>query len=198
MNNTTPTQVKTINIQGNEYVTVAERVRIAHESKTLESVVTEIISHDPVVIRAVVTIAGKDFTGISAANPNKAIEKASPYEVAETSAVGRALGFAGFGAIDSIASADEVLVAQNAAMKVKIAAKPVIGSQVPASGGEKCVYCQSWCTPAVIEYGSNHHHLIKPLCFSCQKHPERIAMYVSETAPPGEEAGFDDLFEINN
>ncbi len=41
----------------------------------------------------------------------KAIEKASPYEVAETSAIGRALGFAGFGIADGIASADEMVKA---------------------------------------------------------------------------------------
>src|SRR6185312_6919284 len=52
------------------------------------------------------------FTGISAANPSKAIEKQSPYEVAETSAVGRALGFAGYGAVDSIATADEMVKSQ--------------------------------------------------------------------------------------
>ena len=39
----------------------------------------------------------------------KAIEKASPYEVAETSAVGRALGFAGYGIVGGIASADEMI-----------------------------------------------------------------------------------------
>jgi len=44
--------------------------------------------------------------GLSAANPEKSIEvcRKSP----ETSAVGRALGFAGFGLVDRIATAEEV------------------------------------------------------------------------------------------
>lgn len=100
-----------VNIHGKEYMTVARRVELAHDSKTLESVETEVISHDPVVVRAKVTISGKIFTGISAVNleSGKTIERQSPYEVAETSAVGRALGFAGYGVIESIASADELV-----------------------------------------------------------------------------------------
>ncbi len=103
-----------VNIHGKEYMTVARRVELAHESKTLESVETEVISHDPIVVRAKVTVSGKAFTGISAVNTDspKMIERQNPYEVAETSAVGRALGFAGYGVIESIASADEVIRAQ--------------------------------------------------------------------------------------
>jgi hypothetical protein len=99
-----------ITIHGKQYITVAERVAEAH--KLLEdkgfSIVTEVLLHAPVVIKATVTIGENVFSGISAANPTKAIEKASPYEVAETSAVGRALGFAGFGIVDGIATADEI------------------------------------------------------------------------------------------
>jgi hypothetical protein len=71
-----------------------------------------VLTHDPVVVKATITINDRSFTGISAANPTKSIEKQSPYEVAETSAVGRALGFAGFGVVESIASADEMVKAQ--------------------------------------------------------------------------------------
>lgn len=103
-----------ISIHGKKYITVAERVQQLHESRATGqeiSITTEILSHDPVVIKATVMIGEDMFTGISAANPDKAIEKASPYEVAETSAVGRALGFAGFGIAEGIASADEVVKA---------------------------------------------------------------------------------------
>lgn len=104
-----------IKIHGKEYVTVAERLKEAHESlKEVDfSITTEVLTHEPVVVKATVTIGEKVFTGHSAANPAKAIEKASPYEVAETSAVGRALGFAGYGVIDSIASADEITYAED-------------------------------------------------------------------------------------
>lgn len=94
-------------------MTVARRVELANEEKSLLGVETEVLSHDPVVIRAKVTIKGNVFTGISSVSLDsyKLIEKQNPYEVAETSAVGRALGFAGYGLIESIASADEMVKA---------------------------------------------------------------------------------------
>jgi hypothetical protein len=84
-----------VNIHGKEYMTVARRLEIAHEEKTLDRVETEVLSHDPVVVKATITVKGKVFTGISAvfSDSSKQIEKQNPYEVAETSAVGRALGF---------------------------------------------------------------------------------------------------------
>lgn len=97
-----------INIHGKEYVTVAERLELAKGQ--IVDISTEVLYQDPVVIRATVTLKdGRKATGISAANPDKQIEKTSPYEVAETSALGRALGFLGYGVLDSIASAEEMI-----------------------------------------------------------------------------------------
>lgn len=106
-----------VNISGKQYVTVSERVEALHkdiESQKIKkvSIITEKLCDNPVLFRATLTIDGDVYTGTSAANPNKMIEKLSPYEVAETSAVGRALGFAGYGSVDSIASADEIVKAQ--------------------------------------------------------------------------------------
>jgi len=103
-----------VNIHGKEYITVAERVQEFHNDSKNEtvSIITELLPHPTqVIVRAIVTTNKGTFSGISAANPAKPIEKMSPYEVAETSAVGRALGFAGYGAVDSIASADEMVKA---------------------------------------------------------------------------------------
>lgn len=97
-----------VNIHGKEYMTVARRVELAHEDGKFQGVKSNVISHDPVVIQVTVNIAGVEYQGTSAANPMKSIEKTSPYEVAETSALGRALGFAGYGIVDGIASADEM------------------------------------------------------------------------------------------
>lgn len=98
-----------VTIHGKDYMTVAKRLELAHKDN-LDGVDTEVLHHDPVVVKATVTVKGKSFTGISAVSLDTAsnIERQNPYEVAETSAVGRALGFAGFGVIESIASADEM------------------------------------------------------------------------------------------
>lgn len=117
-----------VTIHGKEYMTVARRVELAHQGNVLESVETDVLSHSPIVIRARVTISGKVFTGISAVDPANArtIERENPYEVAETSAVGRALGFAGFGVIESVASADEMVRATSSKeRRVAIEATPV-------------------------------------------------------------------------
>ena len=103
-----------VQIHGKDYITVAKRVELARDEKALESVATEVLNHNPVVVKATLVIKGRVFTGISSVNTNsqKQIEKQNPYEVAETSVVGRALGFAGYGLIESIASADEMIKAQ--------------------------------------------------------------------------------------
>ncbi len=98
-----------IQIHGKQYVTVDERVKAAHEACKTLSISTEVLPiADKIVVKATVVTEKGTFTGISAANPSKTIEKQSPYEVAETSAVGRALGFAGYGVINGIATADEI------------------------------------------------------------------------------------------
>jgi hypothetical protein len=105
-----------INIHGKEYVTVAERLQEIHKKLEKFSITTEVVLHSPVVVKATVSTEKGVFTGFSAANPSKSIEKVSPYEVAETSAVGRALIFAGFtgGNGGSIASAEEIAKAIDA------------------------------------------------------------------------------------
>ena len=98
-----------IEIHGKQYVTVDERVKAAHEACKKISISTEVLPMaGKIVVKATVTTEKGTFTGISAANESKLIEKQSPYEVAETSAVGRALGFAGYGVINGIATAEEI------------------------------------------------------------------------------------------
>lgn len=111
-------KAKPILIHGKPYYTVANRITEMHESLkdagvriTIE---TEVLRWEPVTVKATVTIGENVYTGMSYANETKAIEKTSPIEVAETSAVGRALGFAGFGSVDSIATADEMVKASYA------------------------------------------------------------------------------------
>lgn len=143
-----------VTIHGKEYMTVARRVELAHDSKKFEGVETEVLSHDPIVIKAKVMIGGNVFTGISSVNPNSArtIEKENPYEVAETSAVGRALGFAGFGIIESVASADEMARATSPKeRRVAIHAESIKPTQQTLA---KDVLCEVCGQPATEKKGT--------------------------------------------
>jgi len=102
--------MKTINIKGKEYVPVVERVKEAHAQDKGVSILTEVISdtEDRVAVKATVTFKGFVFTGHSSASKTEGMMKDVALEVAETSAVGRALGFANIGLLDGIASADEM------------------------------------------------------------------------------------------
>lgn len=128
-----------VTIHGKEYMTVAKRLELAHKDN-LDGIQTEVLHHAPVVVKATVTVKGKSFTGISAVSFDTAsnIEKQNPYEVAETSAVGRALGFAGFGVIESIASADEM------EKSASVTRKPLESSdqlQMVEDNGLNCEIC---------------------------------------------------------
>ena len=115
-----------VTIHGREYVTVAERVTAAHAT-SLMSITTELLVEDGkrYIVRATVTLKDNQvFTGhAEETRGSKGIAGQSPLEVAETSAVGRALGFAGFGSTESIASAEEVIRQESQATKPESARK---------------------------------------------------------------------------
>ncbi len=111
--------MKTINIKGKEYVPVVERVKEFHRIYPQGNIITEIISNDEnrVIVKASVILhtiisegirLAPTFTGYSQASWKTGMMKDVALEVAETSAVGRALGFANIGLIDGIASAEEM------------------------------------------------------------------------------------------
>lgn len=103
-----------VSIKGKEYVTVAERVELLRQSgKTFEIVESMPVQvGERCVWRVAVLIDGCRFYGSAEchfnAKPGTA-DATDPFACGETSAIGRALGFAGFGAVDSIASADEII-----------------------------------------------------------------------------------------
>jgi len=108
--------MKTINIKGKEYVPVVERVKEFHKLYPDGEIITEVVSSDDtrVSVKATVHVRKGDklgytvFTGHSQAVYSTKMMGDVALEVAETSAVGRALGFANIGLIDGIASADEM------------------------------------------------------------------------------------------
>lgn len=111
-----------VNIRGKQYATVAERLEVAHGELVRPDGITQIDttverSGDFVFCKAVIHFTdGRQFSGmaeVSRGNGNGP-QATSPLEVAETSAVGRALAMAGYfgSGTDSLAGAEEVVVAE--------------------------------------------------------------------------------------
>lgn len=111
--------MKTISIKGKDYVPVVERVKEFHNLYPNGQITTEIISNDQtrIIVKATIKFmfSSKEtydtpltFTGHSQSEWGKGMMGGVALEVAETSAIGRALGFANIGLLDGIASADEM------------------------------------------------------------------------------------------
>ena len=116
--------VKTISIRGKQYVTVAERLRQLHLSVSNDmpgpSIDTKIVYAEGgvYIVKATVipdvTQPHCFFTGYAKEDESKGqINGTSALENCETSAIGRALGNAGYGSAESIASANEVMNAMH-------------------------------------------------------------------------------------
>lgn len=108
----------TTSFGGNPYVMVSGKVLLAHEDNAEAlSIQTEVVHRDEdgLTVKATVTTRKGTFTGhatsyLKSGTPQ---ERKTPLEVAETSAVGRALAFAGYATEHGIASAEEMERVQN-------------------------------------------------------------------------------------
>lgn len=103
-------KMKKIPIQGNDYITVHERVMEFHrqfENGSIKTEVVELTESRFITLSTVtpdVEVPDRCFTGIAC----ETITDVSDLENCETSSVGRALGFCNIGINTSIASYDEV------------------------------------------------------------------------------------------
>lgn len=116
--------LKSIDVKGKQYIPVVERIKAFRMLYPEGCIRTQLVSDDGdvCVIRAeVVTDQGQVLgTGTAFENRNGSyINKTSYIENCETSAVGRALGMAGFGIDESMCSADELLNALKAQEKLQ-------------------------------------------------------------------------------
>lgn len=110
--------IRTTNIKGKDYAEVNQRIKAFRMVNPEGGIVTELISNDTndagrhvAVIRAIVTNAdGKELgTGTAYEVEGSSFINGTSYiENCETSAVGRALGMAGYGIDTSVCSAEEV------------------------------------------------------------------------------------------
>ena len=105
--------LKTIDVKGKNYVQVNERVKALRMICPNASISTEIISMADGIVTMKATVSDEEGkvlgTGFAQEKETSSyINKTSYIENCETSAVGRALGFAGIGIDGSMASAEEV------------------------------------------------------------------------------------------
>lgn len=123
--------IKTTNIKGKEYAEVNQRIKAFRMLYPEGFIVTQIVSNDDgvCVMRAEVGINDADgkavVLGTGTAYEKESasmINRTSYIENCETSAVGRALGMAGFGIDTSVASYEEVknAISQQEAAETKI------------------------------------------------------------------------------
>lgn len=109
-------EIKTTQIKSKQYAEVKERVKAFRKLFPMGRIETAIIDLSDTEVTVKATIyAGNMPIATGLANENKnasSINRTSYIENCETSAVGRALGFAGIGIDAAIASADEVTGAE--------------------------------------------------------------------------------------
>lgn len=105
--------IKTTDIKGKDYAEVNQRIKAFRMCHPNGSITTEIVSLNEGIVTIKATIANEDgaiiATGYAQEKESSSfINKTSYIENCETSAVGRALGFCGFGIDTSVASYEEV------------------------------------------------------------------------------------------
>jgi hypothetical protein len=104
--------IKPLNIHGKDYIQVSDRIRLCHADEGFTMVSQERYELNGRFFFSVcIEVKGKRYYGdaeITFSASPRTPAGSNPLETAQTSALGRALGLAGYGVIESIASADEV------------------------------------------------------------------------------------------
>jgi len=132
------TEISFIDIKGKKYADVANRVRAFRKLFPNGKIVSSIISLENGICVMRAECIDQDGNVLSTGHAyekedSSFINKTSYIENCETSAVGRALGFVGIGVENDIASAQEVLNAE----QQQVAEKPITNVMVKALE-EKC------------------------------------------------------------
>lgn len=155
--------IKTTNIKGKEYAEVNQRIKAFRMLYPQGKIETELLSNEngTCIIRASASDENGNIlgTGLAYEKENSSfINKTSYIENCETSAVGRALGIAGFGIDVSVASAEEVANAinQQDAMKTKELSEKTLGQteiSILQRTAEKYKKDETQVKEILMEYG---------------------------------------------
>lgn len=165
------------NIKGRQYIDVAQRIQGFWELYPQGRIVTEMVADDGkrCVFKAEAYDMAEGGAGLLATghayevNSGRGVNATSYIENCETSAVGRALGMLGIGSTDSIASADEVMNAQQRqAQAAKTAKKPAPAPQ-PQQDPLKAAKVRLW--HALQNYAAEHGGIADQLLEGVKKRP---------------------------
>lgn len=165
------------NIKGRQYIDVAQRIQGFWELYPQGRIVTEMVADDGkrCVFKAEAYDMAEGGAGLLATghayevNSGRGVNATSHIENCETSAVGRALGMLGIGSTDSIASADEVMNAQQRqAQAAKTAHKPAPAPQ-PQQDPLKAAKVRLW--HALQNYAAEHGGIADQLLEGVKKRP---------------------------
>lgn len=211
--------LRTTDVKGKDYVEVNQRVKAFRMVYPTGFIITKILEHDAGKVMMQTEAGYYDESGIKITlgtglafelQSSSFINKTSYIENCETSAVGRALGMAGFGIDASIASAEEVQNAQlqqkgqEAPKASKKAQKVTTSSTVNPNTGEPvdepkgsriaCANCGGfitdleWARKTTEKWG-------KPVCKECvsKKQAEAKAKKEAEAKKKAEEENYADL-----
>lgn len=165
----------TMDIKGKRYIPVNERVKAFRMLCPDGTIETELVKYDDanIIMRAVIKVNGEvKATGYAKeVEGSSNINRTSALENAETSAVGRALGFLGIGIDTSIASYEEVTNAQMYQEGNKLAT-PTEKAGLIATIRTKCT--EDGMTPADINRKVDEMtmDILKLVGFDREKQPE--------------------------
>lgn len=166
------------NIKGRQYIDVAQRIQGFWELYPQGRIVTEMVADDGkrCVFKAEAYDMAEGGAGLLATghayevNSGRGVNATSYIENCETSAVGRALGMLGIGSTDSIASADEVMNAQQ--RQAQAAKAPAKAAPAPRAQQDPLKPAKARLWHALQNYAAAHGGIADQLLEGVRSRPD--------------------------
>ena len=166
------------NIKGRQYIDVAQRIQGFRDLYPQGRIVTEMVADDGkrCVFKAEAYDMAEGGAGLLATghayevNSGRGVNATSYIENCETSAVGRALGMLGIGSTDSIASADEVMNAQQ--RQAQAAKAPAKAAPTPQAQQDPLKPAKARLWHALQNYAAAHGGIAAVLLEGVRSRPD--------------------------